>query len=122
MDPTNGVRIAVARDGAAARLTVAGDIDAESAPALEQSLAEIEADPPSVVDVDLADVGFIDSSGLRVLIVSSRRIAEAGGSMRIVTASAAVCRLLELTGLTEMFGNPPPAEGADRTGGTDGTG
>ena len=50
--------------------------------------------------VDLAGVSFIDSSGLRVLVQDHQTRTEAGESLRLRAPSAAVQRLLEISGLS----------------------
>ena len=47
-------------------ITVTGEIDSFSSPALEQELEWVLGDGASNAVVDLAGVGFIDSTGLRV--------------------------------------------------------
>ena len=48
--------------------------------------------------LDFGDVTFMDSSGLHVLLATTRRAAEVGADLRLVSVSARVQRLLELTG------------------------
>jgi len=76
-------------------LTAVGEIDAHTAPTLA---AAIEGAGPNV-RLDLSRVDFVDSSGLRVLIDSHQRLAEAGGSLTIVSPSHAVQRLFEISGV-----------------------
>jgi anti-sigma B factor antagonist len=58
-------------------LAVAGDVDLASAPQLRSGLAEAVERYPGVV-VDLAGVGFMDSTGLGVLVASYNRARTAG--------------------------------------------
>ena len=51
-----------------------GDIDMAGGPLLEASIARREAEGPVVID--LSQVVFIDSSGLRTLLAASRRASE----------------------------------------------
>lgn len=83
--------------------TVAGEIDASTAPTLDDALRILPVGNGTVV-VDVSDVTFIDSSGLRVLISVATRAEEAGRSVILEQPSPTVTRLLEITGLTEMFG------------------
>jgi anti-sigma B factor antagonist len=54
--------------------------------------------------VDLSDVDFCDSSGLRALLGEAREAQISGGALAIVApAGTAVRRLLELCGLTEVL-------------------
>lgn len=82
-----------------AGLSASGEVDAHTAPTLA---AAIDAAGPSV-DLDLSGVGFVDSSGLRVLIDAHQRLAEAGGALRLTGVSDAVRRLLEISGVTEYL-------------------
>lgn len=75
---------------------VEGDIDLATAPQLEASLDT--ATGPGIVVLDLADIGFIDSTGLRSIVAAHDAAEEHGGTLRIV-AGAKVSRLLEITGL-----------------------
>ena len=81
-------------------LTVGGEIDVNTCGQLQEALVAL---PGRHVALDLSGVGFIDSSGLRSIIAGHRSISEAGGSLRIVALSAPARRLLEITGLLEMF-------------------
>ncbi len=84
--------IAVDIDGA---LVLEGEIDSYTAPELAERL---ETDR-SIEVVDLAAVTFIDSSGLRVLVQAHQARAETSSTLRLRSPSAAVQRLLEISGL-----------------------
>jgi anti-anti-sigma factor len=87
------------------KVSVAGELDAASAGELEAALtAEVSAS--TAVELDLGGVGFIDSSGLRALLVAQQAADDAGGSLVLVATTPAVDRLLELTGLNETFRRP----------------
>ncbi len=86
------LELAVDVDGA---LVLDGEIDGFTAPGLGERLA---ADR-SVDVIDLAAVTFIDSSGLRVLVQAHQERAEAGATLTLRSPSAAVQRLLEISGL-----------------------
>src|SRR5215210_7510567 len=59
------------------------------------------------VEIDAADVSFIDSSGLRILLTMVLAVRDSGGTVSTVNASTQFQRLLHLSGLTEMFGLRP---------------
>ena len=81
-----------------------GEIDSSNCTALQDLLTSLaENQTTRQVQVDLAGVTFIDSSGLRALIVGERATSEAGGALRVSAASDAVRRLLEITGLVDRF-------------------
>jgi anti-anti-sigma factor len=77
-------------------IRVAGEIDGSTAKVLRHHV-EAARDPRVPLLVDLAEVGFIDSTGLRVLLDASRAATEAGWPFFIVRPSDAVQRLVALT-------------------------
>jgi anti-anti-sigma factor len=83
-------------------VAVRGEVDAHTADALRQHLEGVAAGTP--VLLDLSGVGFMDSSGLRVLIAAKRRASEAGGDLRVVAASRPLTRLFEIAGVADHLG------------------
>ena len=53
--------------------------------------------------IDLRHVDFIDSSGLRALLIERRRREQAGGSVALANPSPLVIRLLEVTGVDRVL-------------------
>lgn len=72
---------------------VQGEIDAVSAPALGDAVQAAPGD----VELDLAGVDFVDSSGLRVLIEVHQRLAERGDVLTIADPTPPVQRMFELS-------------------------
>jgi anti-sigma B factor antagonist len=86
---------------AAGVLVVHGDIDVAGGPTLEACVLTRENEAPIVLD--LGDVDFIDSSGLRTLLGASRRAGERGTAVHLRNVGSAVRRMLDITGTTEQF-------------------
>ena len=84
--------------------TVSGEIDGHAVPALKAAFAVIPDEVHGPIEVDLAAVTFIDSSGIRVLLELSEQMTAAGGSVVIRNPSKAVSKILEITGLATTFG------------------
>ena len=82
-------------------IIVHGDIDVAGGPILDAAIRERENDGPVVID--LGDVFFIDSSGLRSLLGASRRANERDGTVSLRHVRSEALRLLEITGTTERF-------------------
>jgi anti-anti-sigma factor len=59
--------------------------------------------PDGELVIDLRNVGFMDSSGLRALLVERRRRAHAGGTIMLSNPSPLVTRLLEVTGVDRVL-------------------
>jgi anti-anti-sigma factor len=77
-------------------LVLVGEIDSYTAPALAERLAG----DPEVHVIDLAGVTFIDSSGLRILVEAHRSRVDSDATLTLRSPSAAVQRLLEISGLS----------------------
>jgi anti-sigma B factor antagonist len=82
-------------------LLVHGDIDIAGGPTLETILARSQNGLPVVLD--LGDVDFIDSSGLRALIAATRRARQYDTVVRLRNVGGPVRRMLEITGTADQF-------------------
>ncbi len=80
------------------RLALGGEIDMRSAPLLAQELRQHCAGRTHVV-LDVRDVSFIDSSGLRVLLELNQHVE----TVTLVDPGGAVSRRLEVAALDEVF-------------------
>ena len=80
-------------------LQLAGDLDLNSAPVLEQELTAADGRRPRLV-VDLSKVALVDRAGLRVLVAARRGVQARGGWVRLVIppGNALGHRVLGLTG------------------------
>lgn len=86
------------RDGCTV-VTASGELDVHTAPALKEQLDALSQVPNPCLIVDLGEVGFIDSTGLGVLVSTLKHVRESGGSLDVVVASPRVLRVFALTGL-----------------------
>ena len=96
-------------------LRVRGEIDVASAPEFHASVSDLIGREPEIVIVDLGEVSFIDSTGLGVLVGAQKQLRDAGGDLRLVVTQPQITRLLELTGLDEVFTILSDANDAVRT-------
>lgn len=84
-------------------LAVAGSVDSLSADALTQCFAEaIDAGAVRLV-VDLGQVSYTSSAGLRVLLGAVKRCRLAGGDLRLAALQPSVLRVLEIAGFTNIL-------------------
>jgi anti-anti-sigma factor len=95
---TEALRINIGDDRS---ITVAGEIDMAGGPLLDSAISQCEGDGPLVID--LAEVSFIDSSGLRSLLEASRRARARGSVIQLRQVGPEVARLLDITGTTDQF-------------------
>ena len=89
-------------DGTTCVLNVAGDIDMANADEFRDRLLNC-LDRYEAVEVDMAGVSFIDSSGLGALVRLRTEAATRNKTAALRNLSAATDRLLEVSGLRELF-------------------
>jgi anti-anti-sigma factor len=86
------------RDGDTHVIALAGDLDLSGAATVEQELRRVEATDADVIHVDLGDLEFIDSSGIRLLMLAERRSRWDAGRLLLTRPSDRVFRTFELSG------------------------
>jgi anti-anti-sigma factor len=92
-----------AESGAECVLTIRGDIDLASASDFETALRTALDAAPSAIVIDLTELTFIDSSGLRVLVSLSKDAQSQGATIGLRNVPRHAQRVLDITGLTEWF-------------------
>jgi anti-sigma B factor antagonist len=96
-------------------VSVTGEIDAFTSPALEQELEWVLRDGASNAVVDFGEVAFLDSTALRVLIRALPKFSKRGGKLVLATTDSRVLKTLEITGLDRKFTvEPRLAEAIDQ--------
>lgn len=93
------MKIETTEDDQLTRHVIVGDLDADNC----HRLAELLRYDGAVIDLDLGEVSFIDSSALSALLKLKSSIEETGRSMRISSISSQVERVLDITGLLRTF-------------------
>jgi anti-anti-sigma factor len=89
-------------DGAV-KISLQGELDLASARRLEEHFASIDEQAPSRVVVDLAGLAFIDSSGLRMLLLADARAREHGYELVLLPGQEPVQRVFEMTGALDVL-------------------
>ena len=84
-------------------VSVVGEIDVATAPALREHLGAHEKAGVGAVVVDLLGVSFLDSTALGVLVGSFKRIRESGGDLKLVIAEPRILKVFEITDLVRVF-------------------
>ncbi|HEY1359351.1 MAG TPA: STAS domain-containing protein [Thermoleophilaceae bacterium] len=91
------------RMSAAQALELTGELDAASAPALRERLAEVATRGKGPLVIDLSALEFIDSTGLSVLLNAKRRLTRRGRGLALVCPPGHVRRILEVTQLLDTL-------------------
>jgi anti-sigma B factor antagonist len=84
-------------------ISVSGELDLASSPALEEELERVAKSDATVIVVDLAELEFMDSTGLSVLVRAHQRAQDSGRRLGLVNGSQQVQRLLALTGVADRL-------------------
>ena len=84
-------------------VTVRGRVDSATAPDLEKALQDLLDSERSQIVLDLQDVDYMSSAGLRVLVAMQKAAKKNGGALRLAQLSARVKEVFDLAGLTPVF-------------------
>ena len=103
MPPTADLSIRVARsdDARVARLYVSGELDMSNSAALGAELRRAERRGAAVMVLDLADLSFMDVSGLRAILDAARRARRDGRKLVVANPLPSIVRLFELTAIDQ---------------------
>jgi anti-anti-sigma factor len=89
--------IEISVSGRTARVALTGELDIATAPALVERLDELSDEIEQVI-LDLRELAFIDSTGLRVVLGMANGVGESGARVVIVRGTEPVQRVFALTG------------------------
>jgi anti-sigma B factor antagonist len=97
--------------GATGPITVAlhGEVDVLTVDQVRMALGEAIAARPELIVVDLADLSFIDSTGLGAIIFGFQRARDEGVPFRLANPTRGVRQVLVLSGLLEVVDLIEPA-------------
>jgi anti-anti-sigma factor len=96
------VRVQTSHTGEEAHIAIAGEVDLSTADAVLSAL-ELAVEGEDAVVVDLGDVSYIDSRGIRLLVQVARGVRERGGSFRVQAPKETVAGgVLRLTHVEEL--------------------
>ena len=82
-------------------LEVIGRLDTITAPALDKAINEDIKDAKNLI-LDLKDVAYISSAGLRVLLSAQKKMQKIG-SMKVRNVCAEVMEVFEMTGFADIL-------------------
>ena len=97
----NYLRIAVSKDGAEYTFALDGKLDTETSPELDSKISEVIGDAKMLI-FDLAELEYISSAGLRVLLGAAQAM-EDRGEMVIRNLTPTVSEVFDLTGFSRLF-------------------
>jgi anti-sigma B factor antagonist len=80
-----------------------GYVDFDAAPRLKQAIVRRVDEGHSRLVVDLSSVGFIDSTGIGVLVGAMKRLGDSGGALVVVCPSEQMRSIFEVIGLDDVI-------------------
>jgi stage II sporulation protein AA (anti-sigma F factor antagonist) len=83
-------------------VAIAGELDFGEAPGLARTLEQLREDGARWFVLDLAELTFIDSSGINALVIAARATAAGDGSLIVAGARAHVERVFDIVKLSEF--------------------
>jgi anti-sigma B factor antagonist len=94
-------------------LELHGELDLAAAPLLEAEIQRTESDPRGILILDVEDLQFIDSAGLRTILATHQSWTDRGRSFAITPGSPQVQRMLTVAGVRDHL--PTVASPQDAT-------
>lgn len=85
------------------QMKVKGRVDSESAPELDTALAKLINEGKSKIVLNLQDVDYMSSAGLRSLVKALKGTQSADGNLHLVSVSETVRGVLLTVGMMQMF-------------------
>lgn len=104
-DASPPVRLHISRADTAeiAVLKLTGELDIASAPLLERAMEGLDNPSQRRVLIDLSELSFMDSTGLRALLRARELVAESDRELTLRDGPRQVRRVFELSGTAEAF-------------------
>jgi anti-anti-sigma factor len=93
----------VVREGRSTRIAPCGELDIATTPELEQAIADATAESATEIVLDLRQLTFMDSTGLRALAQANTRADESGIALSIWRGPRQIERVLEISGLGALL-------------------
>ena len=91
------------QQGAVRILALSGRLDTETSADLELALADLQAAGATHFLIDMADIGYVSSAGLRVLLALAKQLDGGRGSLRLCGLNAAVMQVFDVAGFSKLF-------------------
>lgn len=92
----------VKRPPSGAELRLEGRLDAISSAAAQEALLKV-AEEYAEIELNFAQLVYISSAGLRVLLILQKQINRTGGSLKLTHVSPAIMEVFEMTGFSGIL-------------------
>ena len=85
------------------RVALRGELDLSTVPQVEKALRDVEAEKPELIVLDLGRLSFLDSTGLRMVMMAEQRARDGGRRLALVRGPESVQRVFSITKLDERL-------------------
>jgi anti-sigma B factor antagonist len=97
------MEIAVTRKNQFHVIAMSGRLDALTAPALEDEARKLLGEGASALILDMTNLDFVSSAGLRAILFLAKGLRASKGEMRFAGLAPAVLEVFEISGFTKLF-------------------
>jgi anti-sigma B factor antagonist len=84
-------------------MKVTGRVDSDTAPELDTALLKLLQDNKNKIVLNLRDVEFLSSAGLRAMVKALKDAQKSGGDVRLASVSQPIEVILRTVGMMQMF-------------------
>lgn len=85
-----------------AELRLEGRLDATTSPAVQEALLKVAGEYADI-ELNFAQLTYISSAGLRVMLMMQKQVNRTGGTLRLSNVSPAVMEVFEMTGFSSIL-------------------
>ena len=82
---------------------LAGRLDGASSPTHEKALQELLVGDVNSIDIDLSELDYVSSAGLRVLLVAAKAAKAKGGKVTLLSPKPATVEVLKISGFDKII-------------------
>ena len=80
-----------------------GKLDTNTAPEAETSLMELVEQGHQRILIDFTDLDFVSSAGLRILLLTAKKISATGGALRVCSLNETVQDIFDMSGFASLL-------------------
>ena len=97
------MKISVLESGSFCKVTLNGRLDANSSADAERGLFDVIAKGNGSMLLDLSELEYVSSAGLRVMLVAAKRVQQRGGKLALYGLNGNVREVFDISGFTAVF-------------------
>ncbi len=97
------MKLNTSSEGEVTVVKIEGNLDTQTAPEAQDELNRLMDEGSKKLLLDFADLAYISSSGLRVLLAVAKRLAPDEGEMRICNLNDVVNEVFEISGFSTIL-------------------